>query len=110
MKPTLSDGAALEDVPLLDADPQPSMRVPQWVMIAAGSLVCVIASILLLHFSDRVSTFYAWVIIVFASGVVSFGTSLWAENAMLRRVARTVALISAGTCALALAAFWLLFV
>jgi uncharacterized membrane protein len=109
LKPMLSDGAALDDVPLLDADPQPSVQFPPWVMIAAGFLVSLIASILLLHFSERVSTFYAWLIIVFAIGAVCFGTSLWAENAKLRGVARAIAVIAAGTCTVSLAGFWLFF-
>jgi hypothetical protein len=107
-KRLLSDGGSLDDVPLLDQNPEPEIQFPMWMKLAGLFLVSLVSSVVLLYFCDRVSTFYAWLIIIFSSGTVCFFVSLWAEDGKLKALSRRAALVCSGVCICSLVGFWIL--
>jgi hypothetical protein len=109
-KRMLSDGGSLADLPLIDADSEPTVQIPEWTKVGAVFLFSLGFSVALLFLCDRVSTFYAWLIIVFVSGLVCFGTSLWAEDGRLKVVGRWTSSVCGGICIFSIIGFWILLV
>lgn len=74
-----------------------------WVLLEV--ILSAIISFCIFHFSNEISTFFAYVIIFLVIGGICCMTSIWSENKNLRVFSKHILTVSWITCAISLISF-----
>lgn len=106
----LDDDEVLQDVeiePINQPASKKKTKVKLFLWILLELILAAIISFFIFHFSNEISTFFAYVIMFLVIGGICCMTSIWSETKKLRSFSKHFLTISWSTCAISLISFLL---